>query len=457
MPRKRAPGLWGNRKVWLGIAALIVLPWTNQLWSPSALSYFDSKSDGGIISCSPFVPVDGPPEEPGGIDLQAGPMVLDARASRPPLKNLSYAELETFWQLRARLTQFVGDEGAEAFEADLKWIQSVQFEDGSWGDLETTRWAMLALIGAGEWGRGRTQGKSLESARVWLWEQADFTTGLFHGSSPQVDSQLQVLATLALAESYAVDRHPIGKRRVAKAIEYLADHEAEAGGWQVHSSERSHGDVALTAQVLETADCGNVDFDRSLITGTLTWLDSITNPETGAVDCTASSTAATDAQVAAMTAAALNGRIALGQLEVEQYPSLQITARQLGTLLQSRPELTDQALRASSFAMFHMGGEFRQDWGLELAALLQKPQPANRSLAQVAIRSLTSQPYFRARSLEEILAFKEEARRLEEERAANALLDVIGRSYSGPTLPACICLHWSSVKRGVMCLGQFQS
>jgi hypothetical protein len=140
----------------------------------------------------------------------------------------------------------------------LRWLKSVQNDDGSWtlasGEGDGTQHgsgaapamtglALLTYLAHGETPNSEEFGYTVESALKWLCsaQQAD---GHFKGRDSHDYSH--PIATFALCEAYGMTQNPLLASTAERAVRVLIDGQNEHGGWTYNCKPASRNDLSYT-------------------------------------------------------------------------------------------------------------------------------------------------------------------------------------------------------------------
>ena len=203
--------------------------------------------------------------------------------------------------------RYGGDATKETLEAALRWLASIQGEDGSWpadppareegldpaalaGTTHTkvglTSLALLAFLGDGnDLSRGPYK-MVVASATNWLRSQQDPETGLVGSQVGHGFLYDHAIATLALCEVYSLSRSPILKATANKALGVCLRARNPYGAWRYDLPPVGDNDTSVTGWMvlaLTAAQDAGLDVDTAAFDGARNWLDEVTDPETGRV------------------------------------------------------------------------------------------------------------------------------------------------------------------------------
>lgn len=114
----------------------------------------------------------------------------------------------------------------------LDWLQRRQRPDGAWDGrhpsyrVACTGLALLCFLGAGHSQTSPSYGRTVEQAVAWL-RRAQSADGTFPGTN----NYGLAIGTMALAEAFAMDRHPEVGKAAAAGVEAIVRRQCPAGGW----------------------------------------------------------------------------------------------------------------------------------------------------------------------------------------------------------------------------------
>jgi hypothetical protein len=188
----------------------------------------------------------------------------------------------------------------------LRWLREHQSEDGAWDcdgfslqcdprhgpecrgagaptfDVGVTGLALLAFLGAGYDGRGRTPNDdAVKQGLKWLRESQD-AQGCF---GPRTDrfTYSHACATIAMCEAAAFNKSPTWRRSAQAGIDFVQACQTPYRGWR-YDVRPVDSDASVTGWMLLALkagkDAGLTVSDRAIRDG-LAYLDALTSPETG--------------------------------------------------------------------------------------------------------------------------------------------------------------------------------
>lgn len=200
---------------------------------------------------------------------------------------------------------------SEAVDAGLRWLAAHQASNGSWDvdefmhskhdaapacdctgpgtasqDVGVTGLCLLAFLGQkGALEDGLYQQNITEAAR-WLQAQQDQGTGLIGQPKGSHFAYDHGIASLALAEYQSAS----GKANLLDALERSSDYILKArnayGAWRYDIPALGENDTSVTGWMvfaLKAAEHCGIEIDNDAYVGALSWLDSVTDPETARV------------------------------------------------------------------------------------------------------------------------------------------------------------------------------
>jgi len=203
--------------------------------------------------------------------------------------------------------------------------------DGAGGplsDVGVTGLSVLAFLGAGYTDRGDARENNYAKhvragARYLMAAQAE--DGAFGPREAQCFMYNHAMATLALSELFWMTRNPRYKKPVQDGLDFLAASRNPYSGWR-YRPRGGDSDTSVTVwcvMALKSGKFAGLEIDPDGFEGARQWIDSVTDPETGRVGYLARGGPSDRpkgmeqrwpaAQTNAMTAAAVLGRIFLGE------------------------------------------------------------------------------------------------------------------------------------------------
>ncbi|GAB4143319.1 MAG: hypothetical protein Fur0037_10880 [Planctomycetota bacterium] len=288
-----------------------------------------------------------------------------------------------------------------AISGALRWLAAHQSEDGRWDsdgfmkhdaegvpcdgpgnpmhDVAATGLAMLAFLGDGNTLRRGPYRQNLKRAASWL-RSIQGEDGLFGETKAHDFIYDHAIASFAICETYGLSGYRVLKRTAQRCLDYLAKHRNPHSVWRYQPRDADN-DTSVTTWALLALKSGK-DFglaiDEEAFGAVARWYDSVTS-EDGMAGYTKrgerSSRMPGDharrfppERGEAMTAAALLGRLALGQ-----DPKDAVLAAAAARILAKPPDWKPEAVDAyywfmGTAAMTRIGGDGHRKWA---AGLLQ--------------------------------------------------------------------------------------
>ena len=291
----------------------------------------------------------------------------------------------------------------ELLDNALTWLAAHQSPEGSWDcdgfdaecgelgssicdgpgraghDVGVTSLAILAFLGEDNVPHEGKYGDTLASGIRWLREQADPDTGLIGDKSTHEFLYNHALGTLALCEAYYATRSPRLKGPCQRAVHYIQRARNPYGAWRYTEPPNGTDDTSVTGWMvfaLKAAEDAGLDVDEGAYDGALSWLEEVTDPQTGRVGYneygsrSSRITGVNDHYPAergeAMTAVGMLCRIFMGQNDPDEHPILE---RHADLMLRSQPAWDPDGLGNDmyywyygTYAMYQMGGKHWRQW-----------------------------------------------------------------------------------------------
>ena len=289
-----------------------------------------------------------------------------------------------------------GGKANAAIKAGLEWLKNHQDEDGKWDcdeffkhdpagdqtdgigdanhDIGVTGLALLAFLGDGH---SMTKGsyKDVVTKGVkWLISQQDKETGLFGEKIGHSFVYDHAIATLAMCETYYIDKSTILKRKAQNAINFITQARNPYRVWRYEVPPDGSNDTSVTGWMifaLKSAEDGGLKVDKEAYAAAIEWFDEMTDPGTGRVGYTETGSASSrvpgmnDQYPAekgeALTAVTLLCRFFLGQNPEDDASYMN---KHADLLLKTLPEWDKDGLSNDmyywyygSYAMFQMGNK----------------------------------------------------------------------------------------------------
>jgi hypothetical protein len=197
-----------------------------------------------------------------------------------------------------------------AVERGLRWLAAHQDDDtGGWdadgfmerdpaddrcdgkgeahADVAVTGLAVFAFLGAGYNDRGsmaeNRYGRQVRQALRFLMQAQNEDGSFVPAETPQA-LRSNAIATLAMCEAFTMTRNPRYKRPAQIAVAFLLKQQTAGAAWSIPDPKAR--DASITAwcvSALASARGGGIDVPEAAFRDALTWVDSVTNKETGRV------------------------------------------------------------------------------------------------------------------------------------------------------------------------------
>lgn len=185
--------------------------------------------------------------------------------------------------------------------AALDYLVASQSDDGHWEsdgsaygedrrlvhDVGLTGLALLTFLECGVPPRGSEHAPAIKKAIQYLRGSQDFETGLY-GQELRITAHYDhAIATLAMAEAAAKmpDDQEL-KASVEAAVVYILRARNPYGAWRYDSPPIGDNDTSITTWMvlaLNSAEHLGIAVDREAYTGAWSWIQEVTDPETGRV------------------------------------------------------------------------------------------------------------------------------------------------------------------------------
>jgi hypothetical protein len=308
------------------------------------------------------------------------------------------------------IRRFGGTEDSQrAVERALVWLVSVQEADGRWdadrhgagrgpaeddaniadrqyagknSDTGLTALAVLALLGNGNSLSQGVYSVHVERAVEWLIS-VQKPDGALTGDAARFEAMYcHGMATLALAEAYAMEPDALARsalrKPLEKALAFTASMQLDDGGWRYLARQEGGGDMSMFGWQLmafRSAQDGGIAIPETTRTKMISFLTRRSRGKEGGL----ASYRESDPVTAAMTAESIFCKQMLGMKRDNAM------AREgVAYLLQHRPRLAELNLYYwyyGTLAMFQHGGEDWTRWNDALRDLLVSEQVAEGPLA----------------------------------------------------------------------------
>ena len=225
------------------------------------------------------------------------------------------------------------EESEQAVENSLKWLASMQEQDGSWSaarhgggtskedpdgrdrmdggkfaDSGVTGLVVLSFLGAGYSHEKGPYTAEVKSALDWLIEQQG-KSGYLGGKATRFDQNYcHAIATFALAEAYAMQKDandylPL-RNAVRRGVDWISSIQNEDGGWRYGRGDSDNSDMSMFGwqlMALKSAVNGGIPVPEKTRRGMVRFLEKRGRGEHGGL----AGYRATDQPTPAMTAEAL--------------------------------------------------------------------------------------------------------------------------------------------------------
>ena len=277
-----------------------------------------------------------------------------------------------------------------ALREGLEWLERYQRADGSWihGDPDKnshapglTGLALLAFLGEGQTISHGPYQATVASGVKWLCDNQDPDSGLIGSIRSHDFLYDHAIATTALCEAYYATPSPILEAPARRAVEYCLSARNPWGVWRYDVPPKGENDTSVTAwmvQALATAATAGLEVDPDAFTGTLVWLELVTDPETGRVgyDSFGSLSSRTvpnehfpREKGEAMTAAGLFMRVLIAAVDGRENPELPPLEAHAELMRRTLPEWDPDGFGIDmyywyygTYAMYQMGGKSWKAW-----------------------------------------------------------------------------------------------
>ncbi len=293
------------------------------------------------------------------------------------------------------------EDSAKAVNAGLEWLKNHQDEDGKWDcnefhkhdplgqktdgagdpshDIGCTGLALLAFLGDGNTMVRGPYKDVVKKGIKWLISEQDRETGLFGEEIGHAFLYDHAIATLAICETYYIDKSVLVKAKAQKAIHYIGRARNPYGVWRYDVPPNGDNDTSISAWMvfaIQSAEEAGLAVDKEAYTAALQWFDEMTDPGTGRVGYTEVGSASsrvpgmndqypTD-KGEALTAVTLLSRFFMGQDPDDNATNMQAHAE---LLLKTLPKWDPEGFGCDmyywyygSYAMFQMGGKYWKEW-----------------------------------------------------------------------------------------------
>ncbi|MFT4540958.1 MAG: hypothetical protein ACI841_003830 [Planctomycetota bacterium] len=307
-----------------------------------------------------------------------------------------------------------GGSGTEqALKDGLEWLKKHQAEDGSWDcddfminnveggtdcdgagqaqhDVGVTGLALLAFLGDGNtMKRGPYKEIVIRGIR-WLRSQQDFDNGLIGEEIGHAFIYNHAIATLAICETYYIDKSPLIKGTAQKAINYITRARNPYGVWRYDVPPVGDNDSSVTGWMifaLKSAQEAGLKIDEEAYNAAMNWFDEVTDVGNGRVGYTLPGELSSRVtgindhyppeKGEAMTSVGLLCRFFLGQ-DPDKEP---VMKQHADLLKKTLPEWDPEGFGCDmyywyygSYAMYQMGGSHWKAWNEAMKPAVLKSQ-----------------------------------------------------------------------------------
>ncbi|HKX45587.1 MAG TPA: prenyltransferase/squalene oxidase repeat-containing protein [Planctomycetota bacterium] len=296
----------------------------------------------------------------------------------------------------------------QALLAGLEWLKDHQSASGAWDcdgfpvecskagplsdgegdplhDVGVTGLALLAFLGFGDTMDDGDYKDVIKRGVDWLLDQQDPDSGLIGEDVGEHFLYRHSIATLALCEAYYGSKHPILKRKVQLAVNYIHNSRNSYAAWRYTVPPNGQNDTSVTGWMvfaLAAANEAGLDVDFEAFRGALSWFDEVTDPQSGRTGydkrggLSSRSNAnmqypATESE--AMTAVAVLCRVFIANVFKEDIEQNELLTRGADLMLEKPPLWSDDGLTNDmyywyygSYAMYQLGGKYWQRWEKEM-------------------------------------------------------------------------------------------
>ncbi len=199
-------------------------------------------------------------------------------------------------------------DAAAAVEEGLDWLARHQAPDGSWDcdgfdarcdggrcpgtggplyDVGVTGLSVTAFLGAGETHTTVRHGPTVRGALKYLKGVQD-AEGCFGARTSSHFTYGHALATLAMAEAYALTSSPLFEKSAQEGANFILRAQNPYAGWR-YGVRPGDSDASVTGWMvlaLQSARAGGLAVDPAAFQGAVAFLDRVTDPATGRVGYT---------------------------------------------------------------------------------------------------------------------------------------------------------------------------
>ncbi len=208
-------------------------------------------------------------------------------------------------RLRGRGRRQLLDQGREgAIQIGLAWLSAHQDQNGQWDsdgflkheqgevsggggqalyDIGITGLVLLSFLAEGNTATGGEYRDQVGRGLHWLCKQQDAETGLIGMNHSSDFIYNHALASLALAEAYAMSGNRELGRRTASALRYLENHRHPLTAWRYQPGD-AEADLSITywcASAYLTASWTDIEIDADVLGKLSVFLGQAVDPSTG--------------------------------------------------------------------------------------------------------------------------------------------------------------------------------
>jgi len=311
-----------------------------------------------------------------------------------------------------------GGTGCEIVVRDgLEWLRWHQSAEGCWkakdyvencgkigattcsdageesNNVGVTGLALLAFLGDGNTTREGAYRESVARGIKWLKDEQDQDNGLFGGRVGHAFLYNHAIASLAMCEAYYFSQSPALKRSAQKASEFIMSARNPYSAWRYSQPPTGENDTSVTGWMvfaLKSAEEAKLKIDKESFAGALSWIDEVTDYNTGRVGYDAVGTPSSrvtrindhfnEQRGESMTAVGLLCRVFMGQDPattpvMEQHANLLAKALPKWDADPKAKEGTDfYYWYYGSYAMYQMGGSHWTKWKAAMEQAVVKSQ-----------------------------------------------------------------------------------
>jgi hypothetical protein len=302
--------------------------------------------------------------------------------------------------------------GSGCVNAALDWLAAHQDANGGWDadgfmkhdpagdrtdgpgyanhDIGVTGLALLAFLGNGHTMTRGTHKEVVRRGIRWLTREQDRESGLFGEEIGHAFLYDHAIATLAMCETYYLDKSTVLKAKVQRAMNYISRARNPYGVWGYSVPPDGTNDTSVTGWMvlaMKSAEDAGLRVDREAFTAAAQWFDEMTDPGTGRVGYREVGSASSRVsgmndhfpveKGEALTSVALLCRFFLGQDPATEPVMSQHADLILGALPRWDPEGFGCDMYHwyyGSYAMFQMGGEHWRRWRKAMEPAVIKSQ-----------------------------------------------------------------------------------